>query len=121
MLGPSVMGHVPNFTNTIFPAASIPNLTLVANLGLVLFLFLVGLEVDMRFLVKHWRVALTVGALGMALPFGAGCGIAYGLYHAFRTDSGLQEIAFPTYMVFIGVAMAITVSPQSSQPTSFYY
>ena len=87
-----------------------PNLTLVANIGLILFLFLVGLEVDLRFLISNWRVALSVSAAGMALPFGLGCGIAYGLYHQFREDSGLAPIAFGTYTLFIGVAMAITVS-----------
>ncbi|MCJ1404773.1 K(+)/H(+) antiporter [Xylographa trunciseda] len=111
ILGPSVMGHVPGFTNAIFPAASIPNLTLVANVGLVLFLFLVGLEVDLRFLVSNWRVAITVGALGMALPFGMGCAIAWGLYNQFRSDPGTVPISFGVYMLFIAVAMAITAFP----------
>ncbi|KAL9115879.1 MAG: hypothetical protein Q9227_000247 [Pyrenula ochraceoflavens] len=111
LLGPSVMGRIPGFKSSIFPDASMPNLTLVANLGLVLFLFLVGLEVDLRFFVRHWRTALSVGAAGMALPFGLGCGIAYGLYHEFREDSGLKPIAFGTYMLFVGVAMAITAFP----------
>ena len=86
-----------------------PTLSLAANLGLVFFLFLVGLEVDLRFLVSNWRIALGVGAAGMALPFGLGCAIAYGLYHEFRTDPGLVPISFGTYMLFVGVAMAITV------------
>ena len=86
-----------------------PTLSLVANLGLVLFLFLVGLEVDLRFLASNWKIALSVGALGMALPFGLGFAIAYGLYHQFRLESGLVPIEFGVYMLFIGVAMAITV------------
>lgn len=57
---------------TIFPVASMPVLRMAANLGLVLFLFLVGLEVDMRILFRNWRVAASVGALGMILPFGLG-------------------------------------------------
>ncbi|MCJ1434555.1 K(+)/H(+) antiporter [Xylographa pallens] len=111
ILGPSAMGHIPGFTNAIFPAASIPNLTLVANVGLILFLFLVGLEVDLRFLVSNWRVAITVGALGMALPFGMGCAIAYGLYNQFRDDPGTVPINFGVYMLFVAVAMAITAFP----------
>ena len=109
LLGPSVCGHIPGFTAHIFPPASIPNLTLVANLGLVLFLFLVGLEVDLRYLTSNWRIALSVGALGMALPFGLGCAIAYGLYHQFHNTPGLVPISFGVYMLFVGVAMAITV------------
>ncbi|KAL9577508.1 MAG: hypothetical protein Q9212_006320, partial [Teloschistes hypoglaucus] len=111
LLGPSVFGRIPGFTDAIFPPASIPTLSLAANLGLVLFLFLVGLEVDMRLLVTNWRIALSVGAAGMALPFGLGCAIAYGLYHEFREDSGLVPINFGTYMLFVGVAMAITAFP----------
>jgi len=110
LLGPSVMGRIPGFTAAIFPAASMPNLSLVANLGLVLFLFLVGLEVDLRFLVSNWKVALSVGAAGMALPFGLGAAIAWGLYNEFRADKGTVTIEFPVFMLFIGVAMAITVS-----------
>lgn len=114
LLGPSVLGRIPGFTAAIFPAASMPTLSLAANLGLVLFLFLVGLEVDLRLLVSNWRIALSVGAAGMALPFGLGCAIAYGLYHQFRGDAGLVPVGFGTYMLFVGVAMAITVSLGSS-------
>ena len=106
------MGRIPGFTAAIFPQPSMPTLTLAANLGLILFLFLVGLEVDLRLMLSNWRIALSVGAAGMALPFGLGCAIAYGLYHEFRQDKGLVPISFGTYMLFIGVAMAITVSVQ---------
>jgi Sodium/hydrogen exchanger family len=109
LLGPSVMGRIPGFNNAIFPTASMPALTLAANLGLVFFLFLVGLEVDLRYLASNWRIALSVGAAGMALPFGLGCAIAWGLYNQFRNDAGIKPISFPVYMLFIGVAMAITV------------
>lgn len=104
------MGRIPGFTDTIFPTESLPNLSLVANLGLVLFLFLVGLEVDVRFFISNWRLAVSVGIAGMALPFGLGCAISYGLYHEFRDEAGILPIPFGTYMLFIGIAMAITVS-----------
>jgi Kef-type K+ transport system membrane component KefB len=82
-------------------------LTLVANLGLVFFLFLVGLEVDVRFLASNWRIASAVGIGSMALPFGLGCAIAWGLYHEFPSAT---PISFGVFMLFVGVAMAITVS-----------
>lgn len=110
ILGPSIMGRIPGFTEAIFPTVSMPAFSLAANLGLVLFLFLVGLEVDLRFLVSNWRIALSVGAAGMALPFGLGAAIAWGLYNEFRNDPGLAPISFGVYLLFIGVAMAITVS-----------
>ncbi|KAL8876773.1 MAG: hypothetical protein Q9198_005092 [Flavoplaca austrocitrina] len=111
LLGPSVLGRIPGFSNAIFPEESIPTLSLAANLGLVLFLFLVGLEVDLRLLLKNWKISLSVGAAGMAIPFGLGCAVAYGLYHEFREDAGLEPISFGTYMLFVGVAMAITAFP----------
>ncbi|EXJ83646.1 hypothetical protein A1O1_07270 [Capronia coronata CBS 617.96] len=111
ILGPSIMGRIPGFTKHIFPTASMPAFSLAANLGLVLFLFLVGLEVDLRFLVRNWRIALSVGAAGMALPFGLGAAIAWGLYNEFRNDSDVAPISFGVYMLFIGVAMAITAFP----------
>ncbi|KAL9128316.1 MAG: hypothetical protein Q9217_002994 [Psora testacea] len=111
LLGPSVLGRVPGFTEAIFPEPSLPILSMAANLGLILFLFLVGLEVDLRLLISNWRIALSVGLAGMALPFGLGCGIAYGLYHEFREDKGIVPISFGTFMLFIGVAMAITAFP----------
>ncbi|THX10208.1 hypothetical protein D6D18_01056 [Aureobasidium pullulans] len=111
LLGPSVMGRIPGFTATIFPAAAQPNLALVANLGLVLFLFIVGLEVDLRYLASNWKIALSVGLAGMALPFGLGCGIAFGLYHQFSDEDGTEPVAFGTFMLFVGVAMAITAFP----------
>jgi Kef-type K+ transport system membrane component KefB len=111
LLGPSVMGRIPGFTATIFPAAAQPNLALVANIGLVLFLFIVGLEVDLRYLASNWKIALSVGLAGMALPFGLGCGIAYGLYHQFSDEDGTEPVAFGTFMLFVGVAMAITAFP----------
>lgn len=110
LLGPSVMGRVPGFTQHVFPTNSMPPFSLAANLGLVLYLFLVGLEVDLRLIKRDWRIAVSVGTLGMILPFGLGAAIAYGLYHQFRDDDGVVDIEFSIYLLFIGVAMAITVS-----------
>ena len=87
-----------------------PVLNMAANLGLILYLFLIGLEVDLRLMFQNWRIALSVGLAGMLLPFGLGVAIAVGLYHQFRGDDGLLPISFGTYALFVGVAMAITVS-----------
>ncbi|KAA6414298.1 MAG: K(+) H(+) antiporter 1 [Lasallia pustulata] len=111
LLGPSVLMRIPGFQTAIFPAASMPNLTLVANLGLILFLFLIGLEVNMRMFVSNWRLALSVGLAGMILPFGLGCAIAWGLYQQFRHDAGTVPISFGVYMLFIGTALSITAFP----------
>ncbi|KAG6012903.1 hypothetical protein E4U43_007591 [Claviceps pusilla] len=111
ILGPSVLGRIPGFQAAIFPDASIPNLNNVANLGLILYLFLIGLETDVRFLVSNWRIATSVAVAGLALPFGIGCALAYGVYHAFHNEEGLKPIDFSIYMLFIGIAVAITAFP----------
>ncbi|KAF3129914.1 K(+)/H(+) antiporter [Orbilia oligospora] len=112
ILGPTVMGRVPGFTTSIFPAEAMPNLNLVANLGLVLFLFLIGLEVDFRVMVENWQIALGVGTLGMVVPFGFGAAIAYGLYNEFGEDPGVdEEVNFGIFLLFVGVAFSITAFP----------
>ncbi|KAI1487609.1 K+ homeostasis protein Kha1 [Biscogniauxia mediterranea] len=111
LLGPSVLMRIPNFKDDIFPTNSMPVLNNVANLGLILFLFLIGLEVDMRLFTTNWRVALSVGLAGMALPFGLGCAIAWGLFHQFHNDGDTADISFGVYALFIGTALAITAFP----------
>ncbi|KAK9475251.1 K(+)/H(+) antiporter [Dipodascopsis tothii] len=112
LLGPSVMGHIPKFTTTCFSADSITGLTLMANVGIILFLFIVGLEVDIGFIRKNFRVAISVGIINMAVPFGLGCAVARGLYNEYHPENTSGEaIKFTTFMVFIAVAMCITAFP----------
>lgn len=68
LLGPSVLSRIPNFKETLFPPESMPNLYLVANLGLLLFLFTVGLEVNLQTFKRNWKIALSVGVCGITLP-----------------------------------------------------
>ncbi|KAH7040267.1 K+ homeostasis protein Kha1 [Microdochium trichocladiopsis] len=110
MLGPSVLMRIPGFRQEIFPTESIVVLNNVANLGLLLFLFLIGLEVDIRMFTSNWRVAASVGAASMALPFALGYGIAVGLYNNFH-DQTQSNISFAVFGLFIGTALAITAFP----------
>ncbi|KAG2182863.1 hypothetical protein INT44_005844 [Umbelopsis vinacea] len=107
ILGPSVMGRIPNYMNTIFPAPSLPYLNLIATIGLVFFLFQVGLEVDVKLIKRDVRKSLTVGIMGMALPFAMGVAVSYGLYRL-QND---PTIPFGSYLLFLGVAMSITAFP----------
>ncbi|KKF94792.1 K(+)/H(+) antiporter 1 [Ceratocystis platani] len=79
--------------------------------GLVIFLFLVALEIDLRMFRQNWRLAAGVGVASMMLPFGLGVAIAWGLYNEFRTGTNLEDIGFGTYALFIGTALAITAFP----------
>jgi Kef-type K+ transport system membrane component KefB len=80
---------------------------LVANIGLVLFLFLVGLEIDATIVKRNARLSATVAFAGMIVPFGLGTGIAVPIYHRFIDPS----IQFTHFMLFTGVAFSITAFP----------
>ncbi|PSR84320.1 Sodium/hydrogen exchanger family-domain-containing protein [Coniella lustricola] len=111
LLGPSVMMRIPNFQESIFPTLSMPIFSNVASLGLIMFLFLVALEVDIRLFTSNWKIALSVGLAGMALPFALGIAMAWGLYNQFKDDPNTVEISFGVYALFIGTALAITAFP----------
>jgi len=111
ILGPSIMGRIPNFTKTIFPKESMPVFSLAANIGLIFYLFLVGLEIDLRFLVRNWRTAVSVASLDMCIPFGLGYALAYGIYQQFSDEPGIVHINFATFGLFVAVATAITAFP----------
>lgn len=108
LLGPTVFGRIPGFTDHIFPPASIPYFNLVANLGLVLFLFLVGLEIDTRIIRKCGVAASTISLAGLLIPFGLGSAVSVGIYNDFIDKS---RVSLGHFILFTGVAMAITALP----------
>lgn len=105
------MGRIPGFTDTIFPADGMAPFRLAANIGLILYLFLVGMEINLVYMLRNWRTAIGVATLDMAFPFGCGVALAYGLYHQFGDDPELAPISFGVFALFIGVAIAITAFP----------
>lgn len=111
LLGPSVMMRIPGFKAAIFPDNAQPVLANVANLGLILFLFLTGLEVDIRLFLRDWKIAASVSFLGMIIPFGLGWAVAYGLFHQFKNEPNIVDINFGVFALFIGTALAITAFP----------
>ncbi|KAG6888532.1 hypothetical protein C0995_007644 [Termitomyces sp. Mi166 len=107
VLGGILLGRIPGFTEHIFPTDSRPFLSLTANIGLCLFLFLVGLEIDSTVIRKNARLSATVALAGMILPFGIGVGLSVPLYKQFISES----IKFTHFMLFAGVAFSITAFP----------
>ena len=79
----------------------------MANIGLCLFLFLVGLEIDAAVIRRNARLSATVALAGMAIPFGFGAALAVPLYHHFIDPS----VKFTNFMLFTGVAYSITAFP----------
>jgi len=111
LLGPSVMGRIPGFTKAIFPHESLVGLSVAGNLGLILYLFLIGLEVDLRFLASKWKPTAMVAAGSLILPFGLGAALSYGINKEFSHEPGLHPVSFPVFMLFVGLAIAITAFP----------
>ncbi|KAJ1969505.1 K(+)/H(+) antiporter [Dispira parvispora] len=108
LLGPTAMGHIPGFHANIFPKDSLPFLSLVANLGLILFLFMVGLELDLSAVKRNAHRAIGISVAGMILPFGLGAAVSYALYTVIGTN---KDVPFGSFLLFLGVAMAITAFP----------
>jgi Kef-type K+ transport system membrane component KefB len=102
-----VVGRIPGFTERIFPSDSIPYLTLTADVGLCLFLFLVGMEIDAGVVKRNWRLSASVAIAGMTLPFCLGVGLSYPLYHHFID----QSIKWTYFMLFAGVAFQSPLFP----------
>ena len=81
-LGPTLLGH---YSETMFPVEGRPLLKVVATLGLVTFMFLVGLELEVRHMAGRQRLAVSVSVMGQVLPFVLGVGLAAILYSSHRT------------------------------------
>ncbi|KAE9407257.1 cation/H+ exchanger [Gymnopus androsaceus JB14] len=106
-LGPTVMGRIPGFTNAIFPASSFPMLTLTSTIGLVLFLFIVGMEIDGRVMKKNVRASTAISVAGLAIPLGLGAALGVPIYREFTDPS----VDYGTFLLFVAVAVGITAFP----------
>ncbi|GJJ13912.1 hypothetical protein Clacol_008169 [Clathrus columnatus] len=107
LLSPSALGRIPNFTNYFFPEISKPYLFLIADIGLVLFLFLVGLEIEAGAVCKTVSLSASIALGGIILPFGLGSALAVPLYNHF----GDPSVEFTHFFLFIGIAFSITAFP----------
>ena len=111
LLGPSVMGHIPGFTNAIFPSGTLNNsiamINLTSTIGLVFFLFLVGLEIDVAIIKKNVRTSMAISAVGLVIPLGCGAGLGAAIYHQFVDPS----VNYGHFLLFVAVAVGITAFP----------
>jgi Kef-type K+ transport system membrane component KefB len=110
LMGPSLMGWLfPEFSAYLFPAESKAILFSVAQLGLVLYMFLIGVEFDVELIRKRLKSAASISIAGILAPFVLGGVLAYFIAHdpalfAAKTSS-LEAV------LFMGAAMSITAFP----------
>ncbi len=108
VLGPSVMGYFfPNYMSVVFHADAMLFLRHIAEIGIVLYLFVMGLEIDLHRLKKSARSAIAISQASIILPFILGIGIATQIYKSYA-PTGVGQLEFA---LFIGVSLSITAFP----------
>ena len=108
VLGPSLLGlYFPEFSLTLFPVASLGNLQFLSQIGLILFMFVIGMELDLKVLQNRAKDAIVISHASIIFPFALGIGLAYFVYFKFAPEG----VAFLPFALFMGIAMSITAFP----------
>lgn len=108
VLGPSLLGLLfPEFSLVLFPVGSLENLNVLSQIGLILFMFIVGMELDLSVLKNRAKEAIVISQFSIIFPFALGMVLAFYLFQSF-SPLGTQ---FLPYALFIGIAMSITAFP----------
>ena len=108
LLGPSLLGAVwPEGMAALFPATGMAWLQGVSQLGLVLFMFTVGLEFDLGLVRNRGTLAVVISQYGILVPLVAGTALALWLYPQFST----ADVDFTGFALFMGAAMSVTAFP----------
>lgn len=108
LLGPSLMGAVlPSFSAFLFPASSLNNLQMLSQVGLILFMFVVGMELDVNAVKRKIGATLFISNASILLPFCLGVLLAYLLYGTYAP----AHIPFYAFALFMGIVMSITAFP----------
>ena len=111
LLGPSALGHLPgHLTARLFPPGILPYLSVVAQVGLVFFLFSVGCELDLGLLRGHSRAVAGVSAGAFLLPLAAGTAIGLAEWEGLLPGA-IRTKPEPAVVLFFAVALSITAVP----------
>lgn len=108
VLGPSLVGYYfPEFSAALFPTQSLGNLQFLSQIGLILFMFVIGMELDLKVLKNKAHDAVVISHASIIIPFALGMGLAYFIYQSFAPEG----IPFLSFGLFLGIAMSITAFP----------
>ena len=108
VLGPSVLGFFfPDAFHFLFPAHSLTNLELLSQVGLILFMFVIGMELDFSVLKNKINETLVISHAGILVPFFLGILSSYWVYEEYAA----AQTPFLPFALFIGISMSITAFP----------
>jgi Kef-type K+ transport system membrane component KefB len=108
ILGPSVLGYYfPDAFNFLFTPASLSNLYILSQVGLVLFMFTIGMELDMKSLKNKMGTTFVISNASIIIPYFLGMVLAYAIYEQFAAS----QTDFLSFALFIGISMSITAFP----------
>lgn len=108
LLGPSLLGWLaPGFFAALFPPSSLGPLSVLSQIGLLLFMFMVGLEFDTKMLRKLGHIAVVISHTSIIVPFVLGALLALFLFPRVADDS----LPFTGFVLFMGAAMSVTAFP----------
>jgi len=108
VLGPSVLGLIyPPALTFLFPASSLEILRQLSQIGVVLFMFIVGTELNLRYVREKGSAAVMISHASIIVPFLLGTALTLFLYR----DLAPPGTSFTAFALFIGVAMSITAFP----------
>jgi len=107
-LGPSFLGlYFPEFSQILFPVASLPNLSFLSQIGLILFMFVIGMELDLKVIKNKAHDAVLISHASIIIPFALGMVLAYFIFTSFAPEG----VEFISFALFLGIAMSITAFP----------
>lgn len=109
LLGPSGIGRNKKFMQTVFPWWSTSMLESLASFGLLFYLFLVGLELDLRTIRRSGKRAFNIAVAGITLPFIFAVGVTFLLQRTIHSEN--PNIGYIQHFVFLGVSLSITAFP----------
>lgn len=108
VLGPSVLGHLfPEASVFLFPEESLGNITILSQFGLILFMFAVGMELNINEVGKKLKETILISHTSTIVPFFLGMLTAYFVYDTYADKS----TPFLSFALFVGIAMSITAFP----------
>lgn len=108
LLGPSLFGRLlPAASGYVFPNQIAPYLSVIANIGVILYMFLVGTELNTDLLRERTHASVATSHASIIVPFLLGSGLALWLYPLYSSN----DIRFVVFALFMGVSMSVTAFP----------